>query len=49
MKIFDSHLHLFSKMIIENVAVKEEMCAQLHLRTRRCGPIAGIWKVWKIP
>ncbi len=33
MKIFDSHLHLFNKLIIENVAAKEEMCAQLHLRT----------------
>jgi len=33
MKIFDSHLHLFSKTIIENVAAKPEMCAQLHLQT----------------
>ncbi len=33
MRIFDSHLHLFSKMIIENVAAKVEMCDQLHLRT----------------
>ncbi len=34
MKIFDSHLHLFGKLIIENVAAKEEMCLQLHLNTR---------------
>ena len=34
MKIFDSHLHLFSRTIIENVATKEEMCTQLHLHTR---------------
>ena len=33
MKIFDSHLHLFSKLIIENVAAKKEMCTQLHLQT----------------
>ena len=48
MKIFDSHLHLFSGTIIENVAAKEEMCAQLHLHTQ-ARPIVRMWKVWKNP
>ena len=42
MNIFDSHLHLFSRKIIDNVSRKKEMVAGLNLQTHDAAGRSGI-------